>query len=147
MIARWFYDVDPIFDDYNILTDVLDRVFDVGVPLANIRSVPRGTFPPINIHEKKDGVQVEAYVPGADPEKIEVTFHDNALTIKGERETFSSGTFHRKERFSGTFNRIVSLPEGLDAEKVRAQYKDGVLLVTIDKMEQRKPKQIDVKIE
>lgn len=147
MIARWFYDLEPMFSDFNRLTDVLDRVFDVGMPLANIRSVPRGTFPPFNIHETKEGVQVQAYVPGVDPKKIEVTFHDNALTIKGERDTFFKGTFHRKERFSGTFNRIVSLPEGLDPEKVKAQYKEGVLLVTIDKMEKTKPKQIDVKIE
>ncbi len=88
MITRWFYDLDPMFSDFNRLTDVLDRVFDVGMPLANIRSVPRGTFPPINIHERKEGIQVQAYVPGVDPKKIEVTFHDNALTIKGERDTF-----------------------------------------------------------
>jgi HSP20 family protein len=147
MIARWFYDLDPIFNNYNRLSDILDRVIDEGMPLANIRSVPRGSFPPINFYERKDGVQVQAYVPGIDPKKIEVTFHNNSLAIKGERDTFSQGSFHRKERFSGAFNRIVSLPEGLDPEKVKAQYKEGVLLVTIDKMEQTKPKQIDVKIE
>ena len=147
MITRWFYDLDPVFNNYNRLTDLMDRVFDVGMPLANIRSVPRGSFPPINLYEKKDGVQVEAYVPGVDPKKIEVTFHNNALAIKGERDTFSKGSFHRKERFTGLFDRIVSLPEGLDPEKVKAQYKEGVLLVTIDKMEQTKPKQIDVKID
>ncbi|MBS1114233.1 MAG: Hsp20/alpha crystallin family protein, partial [Nitrospirae bacterium] len=107
MIARWFYDLDPIFNNYNRLSDILDRVIDEGMPLANIRSVPRGSFPPINLYERKDGVQVQAYVPGVDPKKIEVTFHDNALTIKGERDTVSQGSFHRKERFNGTFNRIV----------------------------------------
>jgi HSP20 family protein len=146
MIARWFYDLDPVFNDFSRLTDVLDRVFDVGLPLANIRSVPRGTFPPINVQEKKDGVSVQAYLPGIDPAKIEVTFHDNALTIKGTRETGGSGTTHRRERFNGSFSRIIGLPEGLDGDKIKAHYRDGVLTITIDKMEEQKPKQIPVHI-
>jgi HSP20 family protein len=146
MITRWFYDLDPVFKDVNRLTDVLARVFDVGLPLANIRSVPRGTFPPINVQEKNDGVSVQAYLPGIDPAKIEVTFHDNALTIKGERDTGGDGTTHRRERFSGSFSRIIGLPEGLDGEKIKADYRDGVLSIAIDKMEEKKPKQIAVKI-
>ncbi len=89
---------------------------------SKYRSVPRGSYPPINLYEGEDGVRVETYVPGVDPKKIDMTFHYNAQTIKGERDTFSQGSFHRKERFSGTFDRIVSFPEGLDPEKVKAQF-------------------------
>ena len=147
MIARWFYDLDPVFNDVNRLTDVLDRVLDAGLPLANIRSVPRGTFPPVNVQEKKDGVSIQAYIPGVEANNIEVTFHDNALTLKGRRDTAYKGTSHRRERFSGEFTRIIGLPEGLDAEKIKAQYRDGVLHITIDKMEEQKPKQITVTID
>jgi HSP20 family protein len=146
MIARWFYDLDPVYNDFSRLTDVLDRVFDVGLPLANIRSVPRGTFPPVNVQEIKDGVAIQAYIPGVEAGSIEVTFHDNALTIKGKRDTAFKGTIHRRERFSGEFTRIIGLPEGLDPDKIKAQYRDGVLSITIDKMEEQKPKQIPVKI-
>jgi len=67
-----------------------------------------------------------AYIPGADPKKIEITFQDNALTIKGERDTSYKGNFHRRERFTGSFTRIIGLPEGLDPDKIKAQYRDGV---------------------
>ncbi len=147
MIARWFYDLDPVFNDVNRLTDVLDRVLDVGLPLANIRSVPRGTFPPVNVQEKKTGCQFRLISRGLRLGSIEVTFHDNALTIKGRRDTAYKGTFTGGERFNGEFTRIIGLPEGLDAEKIRAQYRDGVLSITIDKMEEQKPKQIPVKID
>jgi HSP20 family protein len=146
MIARWFYDLDPAYVDFNRLTDVMDRVLDFGLPLANIRSVPRGTFPPINVQEKKDGVAIQAYIPGVEPGNIEVTFHDNALTLKGKRDTAYKGTTHRRERFSGEFTRIIGLPEGLDGDKIKAEYRDGLLHITIAKMEERKPKQIPVKI-
>jgi HSP20 family protein len=150
MIARWIDNFDPIFSDFTQLRDELDRLFDIGLPFANIRSVPRGTFPAINLYEDKDTVEIFAYVPGIDQNKIELSLQDNVLTIKGERETVRPGdkahNYHRRERFSGAFTRIVSLPEGLDPNKVSAKYNDGILHVSIHKMEARKPKQIAVKI-
>jgi len=153
MIARWMQDFDPIFSDFTHMRDQLDRLFDIGLPFANIRSVPKGTFPAINLYEDKDTIEIYAYVPGIDQNRIELSLQDNVLTIKGERaieragdKTESSQNYHRRERFSGTFTRIVSLPEGLDTNKIAAQCKDGILHVTIHKMEERKPKQIAVKI-
>ncbi len=147
MITRWLYDFEPLLGDFSRLSEELDRLFEIGLPLSDIRSVPRGTFPPVNVIETKEGVSLQAYIPGADPKKIEITFHDNALTIKGERDTTYKGNFHRRERFNGTFTRIIGLPEGLDPDKIKAQYRDGVLLVTIDKKEEQKPKQITVSVE
>jgi HSP20 family protein len=154
MMTRWFYDMEPAFTNFSRFRDELDRQFDIGMPLANIRSVPRGTFPPINVQEEKDGVCIQAYVPGVDPKKVEVIFEANALTIKGERETecdtekdSPAASCHRSERFTGAFSRIVSLPEGLDPEKIEAHCKDGVMKIRIAKMEEKKPKQITVKVE
>lgn len=152
-MTRWFYDMEPAFSDFNRLRGELERRFDIGMPLANIRSVPRGTFPPINVQEGKDGVSIQACIPGVDPGKVGVTFEANALTIKGERDTacaaekdVPASSCHRRERFEGPFSRIVSLPEGLDPEKIEAHCKDGVMKITIAKMEERKPKQISVKV-
>ncbi|MEI6128386.1 MAG: Hsp20/alpha crystallin family protein [Pseudomonadota bacterium] len=151
MIARWY--ADPWFDDFNKLRGELDRLFDIGLPLSNIRSVPRGTFPAVNLSENKDGVTVQSYIPGVDPQRVEVTIQNNSLSIKGERITpsgdqkgLSQERYHRRERFSGSFSRVVSLPEGLDAEKVKAACKDGILTIKISKQEEQKPKQISIKI-
>ncbi len=154
MLTRWFYDLEPMYDDFSRFRNELDKIFNIGLPLSNIRSVPKGTFPAINLQEGKEAVTVQAYVPGVAPEDVEVVFQDNTLTIKGQRDTSKLGgqeiqpdNCHRKERFSGTFSRIVSLPDGLDSEKTEAHYKDGVLNITISKMEEKKPKQISVKVE
>ena len=147
MITRWLYDFEPFLNDFSRLSEQLDKIYDIGLPLANIRSVPRGTFPAVNLHERKEGVSLYAYIPGADPKKVEITFQDNALTLKGERDTSYKGNFHRRERFTGNFTRIIGLPEGLDPDKIKAQYRDGILLVTIDKKEEQKPRQITVSVE
>ncbi len=87
MSAGWFEPYDSWFGDFNSLRQELDRLFDIGVPLSNIRSVPRGTFPAINMYETKDGVNVQALIPGVDPQKVQLNFENNTLTIKGERST------------------------------------------------------------
>lgn len=149
MQLRWYDGFTPTFNDFFRLRDELDQLFDIGLPLSNIRSVPRGTFPAINLQDEKDSVNIQAYLPGIDPKDVDLTLEDNALTIKGKRETATTGenvNYHRRERFSGDFSRIVSLPEGLDAEKVEAQYRDGILNISIGKAEEKKPKQISVKV-
>jgi HSP20 family protein len=150
MQLRWYDGFTPTFNNFFRLRDELDQLFDIGLPLANIRSVPRGTFPAINMQEGKDSATIQAHLPGIDPKQIELSIEDNVLTIKGKRETGTSGekiNCHRRERFSGEFSRIVSLPEGLDSEKVAAQYKDGILNISISKAEAKKPKQISVTVD
>ena len=150
MQLRWYDGFSPTFNDFFRLRDELDELFDIGLPQANIRSVPRGTFPAINMQEGKDAVNIQAYLPGIEPKEIELTIEDNVLTIKGKRETTVAGeqtNCHRRERFAGAFSRIVSLPEGLDSEKVDAQYREGILNISVGKAEEKKPKQISVKVE
>jgi HSP20 family protein len=150
MITRWYDGFTPATGDFFRMRDELDRLFDIGLPMAHIRSVPRGTFPAINMYEGTDAVTIEVHVPGADPKDIDLTVEDNALYIKGKRETNQVDqkvNYHRRERFNGGFNRIVSLPEGLDPEKIEAKCRDGILTVTIAKQEAKKPRQISVKVE
>ena len=149
MRLRYYDGFTPTFNDFFRMRDELDQLFDIGLPLSNIRSVPRGTFPAINMQEEKEDVTIQAYLPGIDPKKVELTLEDNSLTIKGNRtaEAADENTnYHRRERFSGDFSRIVSLPDSLDSEKVEAQYKNGILNIRIAKAEEKKPKQISVKI-
>lgn len=149
MQLHWYDGFTPTFNDFFRLRDELDQLFDIGLPLSNIRSVPRGTFPAINMQEEKNKLTIQAYLPGVESKDIELTIEDNALTIKGKRDAGLGGgktNCHRQERFSGAFSRIVSLPEDLDSDKVEAQYKDGILKICIDKAEEKKPKQISVMV-
>jgi len=147
MQVRWYDGYVPTFNDFFRLRDELDQLFDIGLPLSNIRSVPRGTFPAINIEEQKEAVCIEAYLPGVEPKDVELLIEDNTLTIKGRRDTGNGGgNYHRRERFSGEFARIVSLPEGLDSNKAEARYHDGILSITIARAEEKKSKQITVSI-
>jgi HSP20 family protein len=82
-------------------------------------------------------------------EDIDVSLHDGSLSISGERkseEKVDEGEVYRSERFFGRFQRTVALPAAVDAGKIKAQYQDGVLTVTLPKAEEAKPKQIDVQV-
>jgi len=82
-------------------------------------------------------------------EEIDVPLHDGSLSISGERKSESKhedAELYRAERFFGKFQRIVSLPTPVAAEKVKAQYKDGILAITLPKTEEAKPKQIEVNV-
>ena len=107
-------------------------------------------YPMINLSEDKDAYYVEALAPGVDPDTLEVTVAHNALTISGEKkpvgEDVSPEAFHRSERAAGRFVRSIDLPSEVDSEKVRADYRNGLLLITLPKTEAAKPKQISVSV-
>ena len=82
-------------------------------------------------------------------EEIEVTLHDGSLSISGERKSetkHEDAEVYRAERFFGRFQRSVTLPAPVAADKIKAHYKDGVLTITLPKTEEAKPKQIDVSV-
>jgi HSP20 family protein len=125
----------------------MNRLFDSlgGTPRGVARS---GGFPALNVSEDADNIYVRAELPGVTPEEIEITTHDNNLIIKGERKIPAEGetvSYHRREREAGTFRRITSLPEQVDAGKVTAACKDGVLTVTLPKAAETKARRIEVK--
>lgn len=128
------------------LRDEIDRIFEA--PFARTSEF-LGWTPAFDVFEDKDNFTVKAEVPGIKKEDINVSLHDGNLIISGERksETHSEGTeVYRAERFFGKFQRAVSLPATVAADKVKAQYKDGVLTITLPKSEEAKPKQIEVNV-
>ena len=106
-------------------------------------------LPEVDITEEKDRIIVKADLPGMKQEEIAVEVSDGVLTIKGERkrETESKeGKTYRVERSYGSFLRSFTLPAGVDATKVNAAYKNGVLEVTLPKLAEAKAKQIKVEV-
>jgi HSP20 family protein len=120
------------------LQDELDRLFES--PLT-------GWAPALDVHEDADNFTIRVELPGLKREDIGVSLQDGALVISGERkaEKVEDGVeIHRQERFYGKFQRALTLPAPVAADKVKAAYKDGVLTVTLPKAEEAKPKQIGV---
>jgi len=128
----------------------MDRLFT-----GSLGELPRaGQFfnqwaPSLDLYEDKDHVFVKAEVPGMKKEDIDVSLHDNAVTISGERkfeQKQEDAENYRSERFFGRFSRSVTLPMAVDGNKVTASYKDGILTITLPKSETAKPKQIEVSV-
>jgi HSP20 family protein len=135
------------FYDMNKMLDEVDRLFNtVNRPLG-LRSVPRGTFPPINVYDKGGQAVMVVELPGIDPEKLELTVVNDSVTLSGERFSDSENEVHvyRRERVVGEFSRTVTLPDTVDPESVTAEYKDGILRVTMNKAEEAKARQIPIK--
>ena len=109
-----------------------------------------GWTPALDLYQNNDNVVAVVELPGMRKEDIEISLHDGTLTIGGERKAQSGGgngeSATRTERFTGKFRRSVTLPTRVDANKVNATYKDGVLTVTLPKAEEAKPKQIQVNV-
>jgi len=111
---------------------------------------PQAVFPPVNVSEDKDNVYVRAEVPGVKPADLEISITGDTLTLSGRRtteEVSSGAAYHRRERDSGTFQRVVTLPMAVDPDAVKAQVRDGVLSITLPKHETAKPRQIRVETE
>ena len=144
-VVRW----DP-FRDLSMLQDRMNRLFDdAGRTWRSDEPASTTTWSPaVDILETEGEIVVKAELPGMKKEDIDVSLHDGALSISGERteEKVENGEVYRSERFFGRFQRSVALPASVDATKIKAQYKDGVLTVTLPKAEEAKPKQIDVQV-
>jgi HSP20 family protein len=106
-----------------------------------------GWSPALDLYQSNDNVIAVVELPGMRKEDIEISLHDGTLTISGERKPESSSNgdkAERTERYIGTFRRSITLPTRVDANKVSATYRDGILTVTLPKAEEVKPKQIQV---
>jgi len=143
--ARW----DP-FHQLSSLRDEIDRLF--GSPFSalseGLQPFMSGWSPALNLYEDKDNFLVKAELPGMKKEEIEIQLHDGVLTLSGERKEekkSESADIHRSERFVGRFQRTLTLPSQVDVDKVKANYQDGILTVTLPKSEAAKPKQIQIK--
>ena len=129
------------------MRDELDRLFESPFAgLTNASQLLSGWTPALDVYEDKENFIVKAELPGMKNEDIDVSLHDGSLSISGERKSetkHEDAEVYRAERFFGRFQRTVTLPAPVAADKVKAQYKDGVLIITLPNTEAAKPKQID----
>lgn len=123
----------------------MDRLF---TGFRGFRPLRVGVFPLLNVSEDKDNLYVRAELPGINPKDIEISVEGDTLTLRGERKSAEVGenvSYHRREREFGRFRRSLTLPTRIDADKVEAVFKNGILQITLPKAEEVRPKQITVK--
>lgn len=148
-----------IFDELDGLRREVERAFETHTsdrwrwPFSRISFVPglaARAYPLVNLSEDAENLYVEALAPGVDPESLEITVQQDVLRIAGEKQPISDEikleAWHRNERNAGKFLRTIALNAPVDAEKVTADYTNGLLLVTLPKAEAAKPKQIAVNV-
>jgi HSP20 family protein len=136
-------------DRWSNLRDELNSFFELPVwsNFARGGQLFSGWSPALDLYQSNDNVMAVVELPGMRKEDIEISLHDGTLTISGERKRESSSNgekAERSERYIGTFRRSIALPTRVDASKVSATYRDGILTVTLPKAEEVKPKQIQV---
>ena len=136
----------PFYDMSKTLAEV-DRLFNAVDRPVGLRSVPRGTFPAINVYDQGDTTVMVAEVPGVDPNDLELTVLNDTVTLKGDRrqDLPEEARIYRQERLQGGFSRTITLPDSVNPDSVKAEYRNGVLHVTMDKAEAAKAKRIEIK--
>jgi len=144
-LATW-----PNFGRLSDLRDEIDRLFESPLnELTRTSQLLSGWTPALDVFEDKDNFIVKAELPGMKKEDIEVSLHDGSLSLSGERQSetkHEDAEVYRAERFFGRFQRTLTLPTAVAADKANAAYKDGVLTITLPKTEEAKPKHIDVSV-
>jgi HSP20 family protein len=132
------------------LREEIDRLFEMPLAeLARSSQLLSGWTPAFDVYEDKDNVYVRAELPGMRKEDIDLSLHNGSLSVSGERkgeEKLTEAEVYRSERFFGRFQRTITLPTPVAVDKIKAQYKDGILNVTLPKAEEAKPKHIDVNV-
>lgn len=144
-IVRWepFRDLITTQDRMNrLINQTLGRFLgeEEGLNLGN-------WIPLVDLYETEQDVILKAELPGVDAKDVEVSIHDGMLYLKGERKHESEvkeENYRHVERTYGSFSRTFALPASVDAEKVKAEFKDGILTLTMPKREEAKPKKIKI---
>ena len=125
------------------------RVFQDSLSRLFSEPASRPWSPAVDIFENENELVLKADVPEVDPKNVGIQLENGTLTLKGERkfeEQKNGKAFHRLERSYGSFVRAFSLPETVDPEKVKADYKNGVLTITLPKKEVAKPKTVNIEV-
>lgn len=145
-IRRW-----RPFRDIMSVQDEMNRLFDEFFGRTPVRGeeFERMWSPNIDVSETRDNILVTAEIPGMSKDDIKVTVRDNILTLSGEKKQEKEekgANYHRIERCYGSFSRSFDLPATVQFDKVKANYKDGILRITLQKSEEVKPKEIPIDI-
>ena len=128
----------------------LDDLFDQFLTDSNGRQLSEVMNAAMDVVETNHAFEVKMDLPGVDTEDVEIQIDNNTLTVRGERseekeEKDEDKLFHRVERYSGSFSRSVVLPNSINEDETIAEFKDGVLRITIPKTEDAKPRKISIK--
>lgn len=138
------------FREVSRLRREMDRLFEdfFGPGRRALRPLEMEWGPAVDVEETADQVTVKAEIPGITPKDIDISLSGDVLTLKGEKkaEREEKGkNYHLVERSYGSFSRSLRLPAAVDADKIEATYKDGILIIACPKKEKVKPKVIEVK--
>ncbi len=138
----------PFVDDFQALQERINRIFADTTVSRFGGEEPMGAWAPLcDIYEDGDNIVVKAELPGMDRNDIDVQVENNILTIRGERrreKEVKADNVYRTERYYGSFARSFTLPVTVNTEQIKAEYREGVLHVTLPKVEEAKPRKIKV---
>jgi HSP20 family protein len=143
-LIRW----EPV-SELNTIQNEMNRLFNnfFNEPTPTGRGASPRWLPAMDLIETADHYVLRADLPGLSEEDVNVQLEDNVLTISGERKSEQDNQtegYHRLERAVGTFSRSLTLPDGVDADNVKARFDRGVLEITIAKPEQKKPRRVQI---
>jgi HSP20 family protein len=134
--------------------DALDALLDFQRALESrlesdwLRGATSGTgaFPPINVFQQGDNLVAIIELPGVNKSDLEIQAKNNTIRISGKKNSAypEKGSLHRRERLSGTFDRTLTVPIQIDADRIKAEYRDGVLALFIPRAESDKPRSISI---
>jgi len=110
------------------------------------QTTSQGPFPPINVFQQANDILAIIELPGVDKDSLNVQAKENTIRIAGKKPTiYPDGvSIHRRERMSGEFDRTLSLPVHLDPDRIKAEYRDGILALFLPRSEQDKPRSIKI---
>src|SRR5712691_2690042 len=141
------------FEPFRELQDRMNRLFSeayLSSPTGEEDWALGGSWAPaVDIYEQDNNIVLKAELPGVDPKDVDIRLENNTLTLRGERkfdDEVKKENYHRVERAYGAFTRSFTLPTVVDQGSIKAEFKDGVLRVTLPKREEAKPKQIQISV-
>ena len=134
--------IDPT-SHLNLFSNMLDRFWEGELPLLE-----GGYYPPLELTDTDESVMVKAELPGLKAEDIELSVEGSVLTMSGEKKESSektNGNYHHSERRYGSFRRVVTLPSEVNTEQVTTEFDNGVLTITLPKVQESRRRRIEVK--
>ena len=133
-----------VFAEMDRLQREMLQAFDIS---PSIRGLARGGYPAVNVGATAKSIELYTFAPGIDPATLDVQIEKGVLTIAGERKRDAvpeKASVHIDERFAGRFRRVVTLPDDVDPNAVQANYRDGVLHITVARRQAAQPRRITV---
>ncbi len=152
-LIRWnaLRDVTPWHTDkdFEVMHREIDRMFNCFHSDAHDEEASKTLMPAVDIVERENDFNIKLELPGVEKKDVKITVQNNILTIKGEKkqENEKEGEdYHRVERSYGIFQRSFTLPSSVNSENIDASYDNGVLTLSVPKLEEPKPKETEVKL-